>query len=237
MVCRGFLLRLERAGHIKQPPIKWRPNNPLVNRKKPLAVEVDTNPIEKTVKQLQPIEIEQVRGSKEEKVFNGLIEQYHYLGYSHPVGEQLKYIVYSHGREIACFAWSSAARHIGCRDRYIGWSGEVRKINIRYIGYNSRFLILPWVRSKYLASHLLGRIVREVRRDWERIYNHSIYYLESFVDREKFVGTSYQAANWIYVGKTTGRGKNDHTHKANRSIKAVWGYPLESDFRRLLKNV
>ncbi|MCP3679586.1 MAG: DUF4338 domain-containing protein [Gammaproteobacteria bacterium] len=236
MVCRGFLLRLESAGYIKLPPRKSTPNNPLVNRRKPLPVAVDQTPIETSLSSIQPLEIRQVRGTKYEKVFNGLIAQYHYLGYCHPVGEHLKYIVYAEGRPIVCFSWSSAPRHIGCRDRYIGWSSEQRKKNIHLIAYNSRFLIVPWVRSSCLASHLLSRIAKVLRSDWERLYHHPIYFLETFVDTERFEGTCYKAANWVYLGKTTGRGKNDQTNKPNRSIKAVWGYPLAKNFRRLLHN-
>jgi hypothetical protein len=176
----------------------------------------------------------QVRRTVSEKLFNSLIEHYHYLGYCHPVGEQLKYIVYFQQRPIACLAWSSAPRHIGCRDRFIGWSAQSRKNHIHLLAYNSRFLILPWVHIKSCASHILGRMAKVVSKDWQRIYNHPIYYLETFVDTERFAGTCYKAANWIYLGDTTGRGKNDHTYKPNRSIKAVWGYPLSRDFRALL---
>ncbi len=235
MVCRGFLLRLEEAGYIKLPPRKCTPNNPLVNRKKPLPVEVDQSPIDASISSIQPLEIRQVRYTEHERLFNGLISQYHYLGYCHPVGEHLKYIVYFQERPIACFAWSSAPRHIGCRDRYIGWSSDERKKNIHLIAYNSRFLIVPWVRSKCLASHILGRVVRLLSADWQRVYNHPIYFLETFVDRERFEGTCYKAANWVYLGETTGRGKNDQTNKPNRSIKAVLGYPLTKNFRRLLR--
>jgi hypothetical protein len=169
-----------------------------------------------------------------EKLFNSLIEHYHYLGYCHPVGEQLKYIVYSQQRPIACLAFSSAPRHIGCRDRFIGWSAHSRKEHIHLLAYNTRFLILPWVRVNCVASHILARMAKIVCQDWQAIYRHPIYYLETFVDKQRFAGTCYKAANWIYLGDTTGRGKNDHTNKVNRSIKAVWGYPLSKHFRTLL---
>jgi hypothetical protein len=159
------------------------------------------------------------------------LAQYHYLGYTQPVGEQLKYIVYSQNRPIACLSWSSAARHLGCRDRFIGWSQYQRRNNLYLMVYNSRFLILPWIRVPHLASHILGRMSRILVTDWQAIYNHPIYYLETFVDKDRFAGTCYNAANWIYLGDTTGRGKNDHTHRPNRSIKAVWGYPLDKQFR------
>jgi hypothetical protein len=160
-----------------------------------------------------------------------LIEQYHYLGYCHPVGEHLKYIVFAQQKPIACLSWSSAARHIGCRDSFIGWSKELREKNLSLIVYNNRFLILPWVRVSHLASHILGRMAGVLAADWQRVYQHPIYFLETFVDTQRFKGTCYKAANWIYLGNTTGRGKNDQTNKPNRSIKAIWGYPLSKDFR------
>ncbi len=234
MVCRGFLLQLDRAGYIKLPPRKCTPNNPLANRKKPSKIKIDQTPISTTLPKIQPLEFRQVRRTSSEKLFNSLIGHYHYLGYCHPVGEHLKYIIFAQDRPIACLAWSSAPRHIGCRDKFIGWSKAIREKNLSLIAYNSRFLILPWVRVCCLASHLLGRMAKIIPVDWERVYNHPIYFVETFVDQERFKGTCYRAANWICLGKTTGRGKNDQTHKPNRSIKAVWGYPLSKDFREHL---
>ena len=237
MVCRGFLLRLESAGYIKLPPRRFTPHNPLATRKSPPKVDIDQTPISTPLSKVKPLEIRQVGRTPYEKLFNGLISQYHYLGYCHPVGEHLKYIVYTEGRPIACFAFSSAPRHIGSRDKFIGWSPAIRKNNIHLIAYNSRFLILPWVRIQHLASHILGRMAKVLSADWQRVYNHPVYFLETFVDTEKFKGTCYRAANWIYLGATTGRGKNDQTNKPNRSIKAVWGYPLSKNFRELLCHV
>jgi len=237
MVCRGLMLELHRSGFIKLPPKKTNPPNPFLHRKKPSSVQIDSTPFHTSVSRMQPLQFLQVRRTPQEKLFNSLIEQHHYLGYCHPVGEQLKYLVYFHERPIACFAWSSAPRHIGCRDRFIGWNPETRKHNLPLMAYNSRFLILPWIRVKYLASHLLSRMVRILPDDWCFIYQHPLYFLETFVDTERFTGTSYQAANWIYLGKTTGRGKNDHTYKQNRSLKAVYGYPLRKDFREKLCEV
>lgn len=234
MVCRSLMLQLHRAGYIQLPAKKQHPPNPLANRKKPSEIKVDQTPIHTTLSETKPFEIRQVRRTASEELFNSLIEQHHYLGYCHPVGEQLKYIVFSDKRPIACFAWSSAARHIGCRDRFIGWSPDIRKKNLSLISYNSRFLILPWVQIYCLASHLLSVMARVLAKDWERIYKHPIYLLETFVDEELFRGTCYRAANWVYLGKTTGRGKNAQSHKPNRSMKAVWGYPLSKDFRNHL---
>ena len=234
MVCRGLMLELHRAEYIQLPAIKCSPQNPFVRRKKPEKVQIDKTPLYTELSHIRPLEFCQVRRSSCEKLFNSLVEHYHYLGYCHPVGEQLKYIVYAHNRPIACLAWSSAPRHIGSRDRFIGWSADVRTKHLHLMAYNSRFLILPWVRVSSLASHILGRMARILASDWNRIYRHRIHYLETFVDKTRFAGTCYKAANWIYLGDTTGRGKNDHTNKPNRSIKAVWGYPLAKDFRAVL---
>ena len=159
----------------------------------------------------------------------------HYV--TEPVGEHLKYIVSAAGRPLACLAWSSAARHLGARDRYIGWSAEARRRNLPFLAYNPRFLILPWVRVEFLASHILARMATVLARDWERIYGHPVYFLETFVDPERYRGTCYRAANWVVLGRTTGRGKNCPNKRPNRSIKEVLGYPLTSRFRELLAKV
>jgi hypothetical protein len=234
MVCRGLMLQLHRSGYITLPPKKVNPNNPFVNRCTPSFLSVDTTQIRTEVNRLGSLTFKQVRRTDDESLFNSLIHEYHYLGYTHPVGEQLKYLVYAHKRPIACFSWSSAPRHIGCRDRFIGWNQETRKQNISSMAYNSRFLILPFIRIKHLASHLLGQMVKILPVDWLKIYRHPIYFVETFVDTERFRGTCYKAANWIYLGRTTGRGKDDHTYRQNRSIKAVYGYPLVKDFREKL---
>ena len=234
MVCRGLMLELHRAGLIRLPEKKCHPQNPLAERKKPAPVDIDQSPLAGRLCDLRPLTFRQVRRSPEEKRFNALIEQFHYLGYAHPVGEQLKYMVYAQGRPIACLAWSSAPRHIGARDRFIGWSADMRKKHLHLMACNTRFLILPWVVVPHLASHILGRMARILKQDWPRVYGHGLYYLETFVDTSRFAGTCYKAANWIYLGVTTGRGKNDQTNRPNRPVKAVWGYPLTGDFRSVL---
>jgi hypothetical protein len=234
MVCRGFMLELHRAGYIRLPEKKFTPDNPFVNRKKPVKIDIDQTPVCSALKKLVPLKFCQVRRHGSEDLFNGLMEQYHYLGYCQPVGEHLKYIVFAAQRPVACLAWSSAPRHIGCRDRFIGWSKPIREKNLHLMAYNSRFLILPWYKVSYLASHILGRMVKIVADDWQKFYGHNIFFLETFVDTERFFGTCYRAANWIYIGKTCGLGKNACSKKVNRSIKAVWGYPLSKDFRRQL---
>jgi hypothetical protein len=234
MVCRGLLLRLHRAGQIELPPVRKRPPNPLARRARPAPVLVDTSPLAGPLERLRPLEVQPVRRTAEEALFNGLLEQYHYLRYEQPVGEHLKYLVWASGRPVACMAFSSAPRHLASRDRFIGWNAETRRRNLHLIAYNTRFLILPWVEVPHLASHLLSRMARQVAADWQRVYGHPIHFLETFVDPERFRATCYRAANWVLLGRTTGRGKDDQTHRPNRSLKQVWGYPLSRRFRQWL---
>ena len=234
MVCRGLLLMLHRAGAIELPAVRFVARNPLVERDRPAPVLLDTTPVIASVQELRPIEVQQVRRTGDEPLFNSLIEHHHYLGYEQPVGEHLKYLVWSHGRPVACMAWSSAPRHLGSRDRFIGWSQQARKRNIRFIAYNTRFLILPWIRAPHLASHILSRVTGALSQDWERLYGHPVWFAETFIDPDRFRGTCYRAANWIPMGRTTGRGKDDLTHCQNRSIKEVFGLPLTRRFRELL---
>jgi hypothetical protein len=237
MVCRGLLLMLHRAGEIELPCVRFTPPNPLVRRPRPAPVLMDTTPLQEPLSQLGPLRFQQVRRTGDEPVFNSLIEHHHYLGYEQPVGEHLKYLVWVQGRPVACLAWSSAPRHLGSRDRFIGWSAQARRRNLRFVAYNSRFLILPWVQVEHLASHLLGHMARRLSGDWEQVYGHPIYFLETFVDPQRFRGTCYRAANWVLMGYTTGRGKDDQTNRPNRSIKEVLGYALTPRFRQLLTEV
>ncbi len=178
MVCRGMLLMLERAGQIALPPVSYVRHNPLANRVRPEPARIDTTTIEDRLRDLQPLEFEQIRRTSKEPLFNSLIEEHHYLGYEQPVGEHLKYLVWAQGRPVACLAWSSAPRHLGSRDGYIGWSAEARRRNIRLLAYNTRFLILPWVRVEHLASHILGRMAARISDDWQQMYGHPLYFLE-----------------------------------------------------------
>jgi hypothetical protein len=234
MVCRGLMLALHRGGHIALPERRQVSHNPLVKRSEPTVIEVDRQPVQASLSFLGRLRFEQVRRTGQEPLFNSLIEQHHYLGYTQPVGEHLKYLVFARDRLLACLAWSSAPRHLGPRDRFIGWSAEARRRNIYLLAYNLRFLILPWVKVPHLASHLLGRMTRRLSGDWQRIYGHPLYFVETFVDPQRFRGTCYRAANWTVLGRTTGRGKDDQTGRPNRPIKEVLGHPLHRHFRRLL---
>jgi hypothetical protein len=235
MVCRGLMLALHRQGLIELPPIRQRPPNPLAQRQRPAAVAVDETAIAAKLSEVRPLELRQVRRvPAEERLFASLLERYHYLGYTQPVGEHLKYLVYGQGRVLAALAWSSASRAVGCRDRFIGWSPEVRRRNLHFLAYNTRFLILPWVEVRHLASHVLGACARVLSADWERLYGHPVHFLETYVDPTRFQGTCYRAANWLVLGLTSGRGHNAASHRSNCPRKQVLGYPLEPQFRQRL---
>ncbi|MBN1605052.1 MAG: DUF4338 domain-containing protein [Polyangiaceae bacterium] len=236
MVCRGLMLQLHRAGHIELPPVRFVTLNPLARRRRPPArrVEVEQTPVRGRLPELGQLSFRQVRRTEEEPLVESLLEEHHYLGYTQPVGEHLKYLVCAGARPVACFVWSSAPRHLGPRDRFIGWSAQARRRNIRFVVYNPRYLILPWVEVRHLASHLLGRMMRRLSADWEQVYGHPLYFAETFVDPSRFRGTCYRAANWVWLGQTTGRGNNDQTNRPNRPLKDVLGYPLTKRFRELL---
>ena len=222
MVARGLMLALARAGHIELPAVKWRPPNPLSVRARPGSIEVQRAPISGKLRELGELVFHQVRRTGKERAFNGLLESHHYLGYSQPVGEQLKFMVYAGERPVALFAWSSAARHLSPRDRYLGWHPQVRQRNIRFLAYNTRFLVLPWVQVPHLASHLLSRMTRMLSA-------------ETFVDTTRHRGTCYRAANWQFLGRTQGRGKDDLSHRPNRTVKDVLGLALVANFRERLQ--
>jgi len=234
MVCRGLMLALWRAGHIELPQIRKRPRNPLAVRVQPTVMEIDRTPLCMSLRELGPLEFRQVRRTPEEGLFNSLMQQHHYLGYSQPVGEHLKFMVCAGTRPVALFAWSSAARHLGPRDRYLGWASPLRRQNIRFLAYNTRYLIPEWVQVPHLASHLLSRMTRMLCTEWQRAYGHPVHFAETFVDTTRHRGTCYRAANWQLLGRTQGRGKDDLTHRPNRTLKDVLGLPLIADFRQRL---
>ena len=167
MVCRGLMLQLHRGGHIQLPPPRYQRSKPFPARR-PDPVDVDRTPLCVSLSQLRPLVYRQVRRTEQESLFNSLLQQHHYLGYTQPVGEHLKYLVYAHGRPVATLAFSSAPRGLTCRDRFIGWSAQARAKNIRFVAYNSLHLIMPWVQVQHLASHVLGRMSRLVVEAWRR---------------------------------------------------------------------
>jgi len=231
-LCRGLLLLLERGGAIALPAVRGHFPKRLDQRPEPVVP--DNRPVRGALRELGVLEFKQVRRTPQEPLFNSLLEQYHYLQYQQPVGEHLKYLVSAKGQVIACLAWCSAPRHLASRDRFIGWSAEARKRNLRLLAYNTRFLILPWVAVPHLASHILGRMAKIVPRDWQQLYAHPVYWLETFIDPARFKGTCYRAANWQWLGTTTGRGHNARTNKRTQPVKELFGLPLTPRFRQLL---
>jgi hypothetical protein len=234
MVCRGLMLALHRAGHIELPrPRLTPPNNAIAHRRVAAIAPCDTTLIEGPLASLGPLEIRLVRRAEGEELFAHLLSQHHYLGYSRPVGEHLKYLVVAGTRPVACLAWNSAPLKLTLRDQFVGAPKEAYRHNLHLIAYNSRYLILPWVKVAHLASHLLGRIARRISTDWQALYQHPIHLLESFVDIQRFRGTCYRAANWTCVGRSVGRGTKSKTG-ARTSIKELWVYPLGRHFRNRL---
>jgi len=234
VICRGLLLWLHRAGYIQLPPPQWTTHKAWRPRTSAPPVLIDTTPMTTSLRTLGPLVFHQVRRTPDEALVNSLLAQYHYLGYQQPVGEHLKYLVVAGDRPVACFAGGSAPGALGIRDRFIGWSAEARRRHLRLLAANTRFLILPWVQVPHLASHLLGRMAAQLSSDWEQVYNHPIVWLETFIDPARFRGTCYRAANWIVLGRTTGRGHRAPTKQSTRPLKDVLGYPLVPDFRTRL---
>lgn len=238
MTCRDLLLKLERAGAIVLPPRQSTPPNALRNRAHPLGAH-DTAPIDGALKTLRPLRIEVAAPrSAEARLFNGLLARYHYLGFRSTVGANLRYLVRDRsGRPLACLLFGSAAWRTAPRDAFIGWNPEAREANLSKITNNTRFLILPWVRVPHLASHLLAKIARRLRGDWVDKYGYPIQLLETFVDRARFRGVCYRAANWTRVGQTTGRTRNDRENQIHASVKDIYLYPLHKNFREVLGHV
>jgi hypothetical protein len=235
MVCRGLMLALHRAGHIELPAKRsWPHNNAITHRRVAEVPPYDTTPIEVSLQSLGPLELRLVRRAEGEKLFAHLLNRYHYLGYSRPVGEHLKYLVVAGGRPIACAAWNSGPLKLNLRDGLVGAPHQTYAHNLHLIAYNSRYLIAPWVKVPHLASHLLARIARRISADWQQLYEHPLWLLESFVDIERFKGTCYRAANWQCLGPSLGQGTKSKTKRKNTSIKELWVYPLGRNFRQQL---
>ncbi|MBN8246027.1 MAG: DUF4338 domain-containing protein [Verrucomicrobia bacterium] len=233
-VCRSLMLRLHRQGHIELPAPKKRPlNNAIRHRRVRTVMGVDSTPLEGSLRSLAPLEIRLVRRAEGEDLFAQLLRDHHYLGYTRPVGEHLKYLVLAGERPVACLGWGSAPLKLDLRDRFVGAPKASYRHHLPLIAYNTRYLILPWVRVPHLASHLLARIARRIATDWRDRYGHPVVLLESFVDTERFAGTCYRAAHWQCVGRSSGLGTKSKPG-ARTSIKELWVYPLGRNFRAQL---
>ena len=233
MSCRVAMLRMHRDGILELPP----PRNGNVNgRHRPQATEAtDPKPaLCMPAGALGALSFRMVNTRRESSLWNELIERYHYLGYMPLAGAQIRYLVSAGPDLLAAMGFGAAAWALGPRDVFIGWSAVQRKKNLHLVVNNARYLILPWVRSKCLASRILATAARKLPDDWQARYGYKPVLMETFVLSERFSGTCYRAANWTYVGQTTGRGKLDRSHKHPVPLKDVFVYPLHRKFRTLL---
>jgi hypothetical protein len=242
MACRAFLLKLEQRGYIKLPQRRCASPNRMSNKSR-LMVPVlhSTQAIESGLKSLQPLSILPLyhpHNRHYQPLFNFFLFKYHYLSYRGCVGENLQYVVLDRfDRPLCCLLFGSSAWKVSGRDDFIGWDARTRRQNVNLITNNMRFLILPWVRVKYLASHILSQVCRRVGGDWQEKYGHGVYLLETFVESDRFSGISYKAANWHFVGQTRGRSRNDRKGELRVPVKDIYVYPLVKNFRRYLKAI
>ena len=220
-------------GHLKDMAV--RSANNAFRHRIDTSVSVDQRPVTGSLAAVKPVRIIPVLNRAHGELFRALLAAHHYLGYSGPVGENLRYLAFDRqDRPLGCLLFGAAAWRVACRDRFIGWDSTARERGLSRIANNMRFLILPWVRVPQLASHLLGQVSRRLSTDWQRQYGHRIALLETFVDTSRFSGTCYAAANWRRVGETTGRSRNSRHKRPQVPIKAVWLYPLGKHFRAQL---
>jgi len=236
IACRSFLLKLEKRGYLTLPPHKYHYRK---TRGKASYSYVPHKifPITGRLDSLTPVHIEVLKDKDPIKLFNCLLSSYHYLRFTGIVGENMKYLILDQeARPLACLLFGSAAWKTLPRDEFIGWDQDTRKANLHLITNNMRFLILPWVKVPHLASHVLGKVARRISSDWIKRYNHPIYMLETFVEKERFRGTCYKAANWVYVGESKGRSRNDRYKTLKVPIKDIYLYPLAKRFRELLSH-
>lgn len=237
MACRSFLLKLEKRGYIRLPERRCvSPNRMSKSDRSPAPVLHSTELIECDLKLLQPLSVLPLHRHRHfQPLFDYLLFKYHYLSYRGCVGENLQYLVLDRlNRPVACILFGSSAWQVSCRDEFIGWDTRTRKLNVNLITNNMRYLILPWVRVKHLASHILGLVCRRICGDWEDKYGHGVYLLETYVEKDRFQGTCYKAANWIHVGETTGRSRNDRYKSLCVPVKEVYLYPLVKRYHRHL---
>jgi hypothetical protein len=233
MACRELLRKLESRTFIKLPPRQCPGPGKLPTIE---SVEVDRNPISCLLSAIKPVKIVDAKGSIQyEKAFNYLVKEYHYLSYGRPVGQNMKYMILDRNeRFLGCLLFGAAAWKVEVRDHWIGWASDIREQNLGLICNNTRFLILDWVKVPHLASYALGSCLRRLPQDWKQRYGTDIAMVETFVDTTRYIGTCYKAANWIKIGRTKGRSRQDRNNRLKVSIKDILVYPLRRDFRKLL---
>lgn len=234
--CRDLLRELDKAGLIRLPPSQRGTRQPGWGADKIFLMEHETKRVETNLGNLTPLKIEIVSNQADLKIFKSYIAQYHYLGWDRSIGENMKYMIKSAcGKTLACMMFGSASWKVKPRDDYIGWSDEERRNGLHLLTNNVRNLIFPWIRVPCLASHMLALISRRISDDWQAKYSHPIFLLETYVEKDRFRGVCYAAANWAKVGSTTGRGRNSVSMRPTLPIKDVWLYPLSGDFKNKIK--
>jgi hypothetical protein len=235
MAARTLLLKLAQRGWVTLPA-RRRPSPNRMRHKQIQKLAHPDDPIQGALRELQPLQFLELSQAPEVgPVFDSLLHQYHYLSYTSPVGQNVKYLVRDRqGRDLACLVFGAAAWKTQPRDAFIGWTAAQRQAQLPLVANNSRFLILPWVRVPHLASHILGRVARRIAADWQARYGQPVRLLETFVERERFRGSCYRAANWIWVGQTQGRTRQDRHSQIQAPVKDVWVYPLHARFRQAL---
>lgn len=237
MAARTLLLKLEQRGWIQLPAKRCASPNRM-RHKKVAAVDHATDPITGPLCALRPLQVRELSQWPEGRgLFEHLLSRYHYLSYTSPVGLNLKYLVLDcQGRPLSCLLFGSAAWKCAVRDRFIGWTAAERESHLQQITNNTRFLLLPWTRVPRLASHVLSQVLIRVRQDWGNKYSRRLDLIETFVDTSRFSGGCYRAANWISLGQTTGRTRQDRWSKIQVPPKQVLVYPLHRDFRQCLRS-
>ena len=233
MSCRVALLRMQDDGLVCLPPPRRKNGNGTRYERRTPQAEPEL-PLCKPVAQLRELRLEIVGGKRDSRLWNEYIARYHYLGYRVLPGAQLRYFAHAEGRIVALLGFSAAAWKTAPRDTFIGWTPAQRKVRLHLVVNNARFLILPWVTSPHLASKLLGMAARRLARDWRARYGYSPVLLETFVEKARFRGTCYRAANWIPLGDTQGRGKLDVLMLRALPIKTVWVLPIARRYREVL---
>ena len=241
MAARTLLLKLEERGLIQLPARRRAAPNRMRHKQVPtLDGSLSRAPIKTPLAILQPVELREVSAGfpSDRGLFEALLHQFHYLSYRSPVGENLQYLALERtGRPVACVLFGAAAWQCADRDQYIGWDAATRASRLHLLTNNTRFLVMPWVDVRCLASHVLGLVLRRLSADWQRKYGHPIHLVETFVQRDRFAGVCYQAANWIRVGQTKGRTRQDAPdgQRYAAPIKDVYLFPLQPRFARRLR--
>jgi len=235
MSCRVAMLRMQADDLITLPAPQNGNGNGRAYARRTQATDPSL-PIDLPVQQLADLRLEPVSDRRTSHLWNEYIQRYHYLGYQPLPGAQMRYVASAQGQILALLGFGAAAWKVASRDRWIGWSAAQRQERLHLIINNARFLILPWVTCRNLASKLLAMTARRVAQDWANRYGYQPVLLETFVETQRFAGTCYRAANWIHVGQTKGRGKLDSNHQASLPVKDIWLYPLDKHFRSFLSS-